>query len=153
AGSFDTLLTEELEKIPEGHPKDNGIALGQRAASAILAARADDGSEHPEPRVGIEFLTSNDPGKWRQDPISLNPIALGAYWGKVKPFVLERGDQFRAPVPPRIDSADYAIAYNGAKTLEGDGIVTPTTRSAEQTQIGIFWAYDGTPSLCAPPRL
>src|SRR5262249_60050254 len=23
----------------------------------------------------------------------------------------------------------------------------------EQTFIGIFWAYDGTPSLCAPPRL
>ena len=27
------------------------------------------------------------------------------------------------------------------------------TRTAEQTEIGIFWAYDGTPSLCAPPRL
>ena len=26
-------------------------------------------------------------------------------------------------------------------------------RTAEQTQIGIYWAYDGTPSLCAPPRL
>jgi hypothetical protein len=56
-------------------------------------------------------------------------------------------------VPPRIDSADYAAAYNEVKTLGGDGVVTPTTRTAEQTQIGIFWAYDGTPSLCAPPRL
>src|SRR2546430_5801322 len=28
-----------------------------------------------------------------------------------------------------------------------------TLRTPEQTQIGIFWAYDGTPSLCAPPRL
>jgi hypothetical protein len=26
-------------------------------------------------------------------------------------------------------------------------------RTDEQTGIGIFWAYDGTPSLCAPPRL
>ena len=26
-------------------------------------------------------------------------------------------------------------------------------RTREQTEIGIFWAYDGTPSLCAPPRL
>jgi hypothetical protein len=39
------------------------------------------------------------------------------------------------------------------KLLGGDGLVTPTTRTTEQTQIGIFWAYDGTPSLCAPPRL
>ena len=39
------------------------------------------------------------------------------------------------------------------KRLGGDGIVTPTERTAEQTHLGIFWAYDGTPSLCAPPRL
>jgi PAP2 superfamily len=39
------------------------------------------------------------------------------------------------------------------KNIGGDGIVTPTERSAEQTEIGIYWAYDGTPSLCAPPRL
>ena len=153
AVSFDTLLAEDLAEIPEGRLKTNGIALGKRAASAILAARANDGSQRPEPHLGIEFLTSNDPGKWRQDPISLIPLAWGAYWGEVKPFVLERGDQFRAPVPPRIDSADYAVAYNEVETLGGDGIVTPTTRSAEQTLIGTFWAYDGTPSLCAPPRL
>ena len=35
----------------------------------------------------------------------------------------------------------------------GDGVVTPTVRTGEQTGIGIYWAYDGTPSLCAPPRL
>jgi len=153
AAAFDTALAEELAGIPEGRLKTNGIALGNRAASAILAARANDGSQRPEPRVGVEFLTSNDPGKWRQDPISMIPLALGAYWGDVKPFVLERADQFRAPVPPRIDSADYAAAYNEVKTVGGDGVVTPTTRTADQTQIGIFWAYDGTPSLCAPPRL
>jgi PAP2 superfamily len=153
AASFDTILTEELDEIPEGRLKTNGIALGKRAASVILAARANDGSQHTEPRIGIEFLTSNDPGKWRQDPISLIPLALGAYWDKVKPFVLERADQFRVPPPPRLDSPDYAAAYNEVKTLGGDGVVTSTTRSAEQTQIGIYWAYDGTPSLCAPPRL
>ena len=151
--AFDTVLAEELVEIPEGRLKTNGSALGKRAASAILAARGNDGSQRPEPRVGVEFLTSNDPGKWRQDPISMIPLALGAYWGDVKPFVLERADQFRAPVPPRIDSADYAAAYNEVKTVGGDGVVTPTTRTADQTQIGIFWAYDGTPSLCAPPRL
>ena len=26
-------------------------------------------------------------------------------------------------------------------------------RTPEQTYIGIFWAYDGVPNLCAPPRL
>src|SRR5262249_60734745 len=50
-------------------------------------------------------------------------------------------------------SAQYAAAYNEAKRLGGDGITTPTERTAEQTEIGTYWAYDGTPSLCAPPRL
>jgi hypothetical protein len=153
AASFDALLAEELDGIQEGRMKTNGIALGRSAATAILVARTNDGSQHSEPRIGIEFLTSNDPGKWRQDPIGLMPLALGALWGGVKPFVLERADQFRVPPPPRLDSADYAVAYNEVKTLGGDGLVTPTTRTAEQTQIGIFWAYDATPSLCAPPRL
>jgi hypothetical protein len=39
------------------------------------------------------------------------------------------------------------------KRLGGDGAGTPTSRTTDQTHIGIFWAYDGTPSLCAPPRL
>ena len=39
------------------------------------------------------------------------------------------------------------------KSYGGDGVLTPTVRTDEQTHIGLFWAYDGTPSLCAPPRL
>jgi hypothetical protein len=153
ASIFDGQLADDLSEIPDGRLKTNGVALGRRTAIAILAARTNDGSQRPEPRIGIEFLTSNDPGKWRQDPISLIPLALGAFWGDVKPFVLERADQFRVPTPPRLDSAEYADAYHEVKMLGGDGLVTPTTRTAEQTQIGIYWAYDGTPSLCAPPRL
>jgi len=53
--------------------------------------------------------------------------------------------------PPDMTSADYTAAYNEVKNLRGDG--PPTQRTEEQTLIGIFWAYDGTPSLCAPPRL
>jgi hypothetical protein len=52
-----------------------------------------------------------------------------------------------------MESARYAAAFNEVKRVGGDGIVTPTRRTREQTEIGTFWAYDGTPSLCAPPRL
>jgi hypothetical protein len=52
-----------------------------------------------------------------------------------------------------MNSQAYTTAFSEVKRLGGDGIVTPTERTAEQTHIGIFWAYDGTPSLCAPPRL
>src|SRR2546426_6387885 len=151
--SFDAVLAEELGKIPEGRAKSNGIDLGRRAAAAILTLRANDGSQHAEPRVGVEYIPSHEPGKWQQDPISQIPIALGAYWGRVQPFALKSSDQFRAPVPPPLDSSEYTAAFDEVKRLGGDGVVTPTERTLDQTIAGIFWAYDGTPSLCAPPRL
>jgi hypothetical protein len=153
--SFDQLLAEDLENIGahHKHAEANGIELGKHAAAAILALRNDDGSQIPEPHMGVGFIPSEQPGYWRQDPISKGPLALGAYWGEVKPFVMESGDQFRAPPPPLMDSPEYTAAYDEVKELGGDGIVTPTKRTQEQTEIGIYWAYDGTPSLCAPPRL
>ena len=151
--AFHQLLANDLNRIPNNRPKADGIALGHRAASAILALRANDNSDQKEPRVGIEYKTSNEPGKWRQDPISKHPLALGANWSQVTPFVLRNAQQFRAPVPPALNSAPYTAAFNEVKALGGDGVVTPTVRTPEQTEIGIFWAYDGTPSLCAPPRL
>jgi hypothetical protein len=151
--AFDDQLAPDLGAIKDGRPKELGIELGQRAAAAILSLREDDGSAHAEPRIGIDFITSSAPGKWRQDPVSQVPIALGAYWDEVSPFVMAGSAQFRVPPPPALASAAYARAFAEVKALGGDGIVTPTRRTAEQTNIGIFWAYDGMPSLCAPPRL
>ena len=87
------------------------------------------------------------------DPISQIPLALGAHWHACLPFVLTSSDQFRAPVPPAMTSAEYATAYDEAKNIGGDGINTPTIRTPDQTVAGIYWAYDGVPNLCAPPRL
>jgi hypothetical protein len=150
--TFDTALTEDLATIDD-RGKDEGRGVGRRAAAAILAKRANDGSDAIDPRMGVEFEPSDDPGKWRQDPISEIPIALGASWGDVEPFVLRSGGQFRVEPPPAMGTREYAVAYNEVKRLGGDGEVTDTARTDEQTEIGIFWAYDGTPSLCAPPRL
>jgi hypothetical protein len=150
---LDRTLVEELSGIRDGRDKADGIKLGRLAAAEILARRANDGSQHPEPRVGVDFITSNEPGKWRQDPISLIPLALGAHWGGVRPFVLRSGDQFRVPPPPALDRAEYEAAFNEVKAVGGDGLATSTVRTPEQTFVGIYWAYDGTPTLCAPPRL
>jgi hypothetical protein len=153
AASFDAALAEDLNGIHNRKAKSNGIALGRRTADAILALRTNDGSEVPDPILGDDWITSDLPGHWRQDPVSLIPLALGAHWGEVKPFVMQAGDQFRIPPPPEMTSDDYTAAYNQVKRLGGDGVTTRTERTPEQTFVGIFWAYDGTPSLCAPPRL
>ncbi|HME88686.1 MAG TPA: vanadium-dependent haloperoxidase [Chthoniobacterales bacterium] len=153
AAAFDSLLADDLAQIKNKNERANGVSLGQRAAAAILALRANDGSQVPEPHFGVDYFPNQNPGYWRQDPISLIPIALGAHWGECKTFVVQSPSQFRVPPPPDIASAEYAAAYNEAKSIGGDGVHTPTTRTPEQTFIGTFWAYDGTPSLCAPPRL
>ncbi len=153
ASAINGYLTDELAKIPNGSAKTQGIALGQAAAQAILALRTGDGSELPEPLYGIDYIPSDQPGKWRQDPISQVPLALGANWDQVTPFVMSSADQFRVVPPPDLTSAEYAFAFDEEKVLGGDGVVTQTARVAEQTIVGLYWAYDGTPSLCAPPRL
>src|SRR5713226_5761381 len=89
ASAFDSLLANDLAKVANKNERANGVSLGQRAASAILALRTNDGSQVPEPRFGIDYFPNQMPGYWRQDPISLIPIALGAHWGDCKTFVLQ----------------------------------------------------------------
>jgi hypothetical protein len=160
--SFDELLAEDLDLIRDGPAKRRGIALGSRAAAAILALRANDGSQFAEQHYGSEYLPVPGPGKWRQDPIAQQPLALGSLWGQVKPFVLKSADQFPSLPPPALDSAAYLGALDEVKRLGGcgndpapcsPGNPTPTERNAEQTQIGTYWGYDGTPGLGTPPRL
>jgi hypothetical protein len=159
---FDRLLAIDLGLIPSGSAKTRGIALGRRAAAAILAVREDDGSQHMEPLLGIDYTPPSGPGFWSQDPVSQLPIALSAYWSQVAPFVIESADQFRAPAPPDLASAEYAAAFGEVKRLGGcgtnpsaciGGSPTPTYRTRDQTMAGIYWAYDGTPGLGTPPRL
>ena len=153
--SFDKLLGQELlaRRLRDPVAVARGVTVGRQAAAAILKLRRSDGSHQNDPLMGTQYIPSDEPGAWRQDPIGLSPIALGKNWGKVRPFVIPSARQFRVPPPPSMDSAAYTDAYNEVLAYGGDGLNTPTLRTDEQTEIGIFWAYDGTPSLCAPPRL
>src|SRR6185436_7487178 len=99
AAAFDGALAEDLALVTKAVEREGGISLGHAAAAAILGLRANDGSARAEPRVGIEFITGTAPGDWRQDPISLIPIALGAFWSQVRPFVLSSASQFRVAPP------------------------------------------------------
>lgn len=85
---------------------------------------------------------------------------LGAGWGGVRTFAINNARSFRGAAPLLISSTEYAAAYDevrvlgaaDAETADRDGNGMPD-RTAEQTQIGIFWGYDGSPGLGTPPRL
>lgn len=152
ASILDQLLAQDLARLPDSDAKTNGIQTGQCAAAAILALRADDGANQPDPVVGVDYFPPIAPGKWQPDPVSNDPIALGANWGKVHPFVIPSVAYFKAPPPPALTSAQYTAAFNEVKRLGGDGITTPTERTPEQTLIGIYWGYDGAPYIGTRPR-
>jgi hypothetical protein len=124
-----------LAAIPASTAKTQGIQVGQAAALAILALRAQDGSDTP--LVDSAYPQGTNPGEYRFVPGFDFTFAPG--WGNVTPFVLQHGSQFRAGPPYRVESQKYVADFNEVKSLGGDGDTTPSARTAEQTEIGLFW--------------
>lgn len=145
---FDSAYTSAMASVPNGVPRTKGIELGRKVAQAILDARRDDNSS-----VSLPYAPTPLPGYHQPDPLHPNQGYHAPHWGFVDTFVIGDVNQWLSPPPPDIDSMEYAVALNQVKTLGGNGRTTRTTRTPEQTTIGIFWAYDGTPGLGTPPRL
>jgi hypothetical protein len=124
--------------------------IGRAAAMAVLQYRRSDGANQHGDTPGcdgkpysdytgyapvntLEKVT--DPDRWQPIPFddgkggTFAPGFLTPQWGKVRPFALERGDQFRPPPPPKFGSPqlkaeiDECIAFNAALTLEEKAIV------------------------------
>jgi vanadium-dependent haloperoxidase-like protein len=152
---IEAIQRTDLKRVPNGPAKAAGIRIGRLAAKKILEKRSNDGSQQSDLRYDVPDGYSPNPalGKWRQDPIGKAPIALGALGNRVPPFVIRSADQFGAAPPPDLTSEAYAKAFDEVKRLGGDGVVTPTERTADQTIAGIFWAYDGAPLIGTPQRL
>jgi membrane-associated phospholipid phosphatase len=130
--TLDADYAAELAKVPEGPSKDQGIRLGETVARDLLAIRADDGSNVTPP----PFVPGTNPGDFRPTPPNF-PTPVFTTWGQVMPFVLDSGNQFRPTPPPALTSSEYANAINEVQSL---GSATSTTRTADQTIVGKFWA-------------
>jgi hypothetical protein len=124
-----------LAALPPDDARTNGIALGQAAAAAIIARRTNDGSETP--LLDFAYPQGSEPGEYRFTPGFNFVFAPG--WADVTPFVLRRSSQFRARPSYNLRSAKYTQDFNEVKMLGGDGVTTPTIRTPEQTEMGLFW--------------
>jgi hypothetical protein len=119
---------------------DPGVTVGRLAAAGIWALRANDGRFPPN---FPPFNGGTEPGVWRPTPSYLpSPppaFAPGAVpWvAIVTPFTLDSPSQFRAGPPPSLSSNRYRKDYNEVKTV---GALGSSIRTAEQTDIGYFWA-------------
>jgi hypothetical protein len=120
-----------LGGIPDGSSKTRGIAVGEAAAAAMIAARTDDGRFGP-----FRFTIGTTPGTWR--PVLPAFVNDPNAWVKdVKPFLLRSASQFRSAGPLPLTSRKYAREFDEVKSL---GSATSTTRTADQTYVARYWA-------------
>ena len=136
-----------LGSIPNGSSKNDGVAVGQAAAAAILARRSTDHAT-----TLVTYVPGTRPGDWQPtpNPVPATPpapadhlVAVLPGWGQVTPFALHRSGQF-APHdgPPPLTSRRYAREYNEVKAI---GEQFSAMRTDEQSTIARFW-FEGSPT-------
>jgi hypothetical protein len=125
-----------LSAIPDGNAKAAGVALGEQAAAAVLAARAGDDLSAPD-----IYRPRSAPGVYVPTIFPVLP-----QWPQRKPWVMTRADQFRPGPPPALNSEMWARDYNEIKSL---GAKMGSRRTPEQTMVAGFWEATG-PALYFP---
>jgi hypothetical protein len=123
--AIDSSYQAKLSLIPDGPAKTAGITVGEQAAAAIFALRAEDGTAAPE-----SYRPYTTPGVYV-------PTVIPFQWPQRKPWVMTSAEQFRPGPPPSLTSKRWARDYNEIKALGAKNI---TSRSPEQTDIARFWA-------------
>ncbi len=128
---LDAQYAVSLAMVPDGSQKTRGIAVGEAAAAAMIAARTDDG------RFGaFRFSVGTVPGSWRPVfPAFANDP--NAWLKDVKPFLIQNASDFRSKGPHSLTSKAYAREFDEVKSL---GSASSTTRTAEQTLAARYWA-------------
>ena len=131
--TLEPLYAASLAAVPDGAAKDGGIAAGEAAAAAMIAARTNDG------RFGsFRFTASLAPGAWRPElPLFISdPFAWAAY---VKPFLIESPSQFRSDGPNALTSDAYTADFAEVKAV---GARNNSTRTADQTEQALYWGAE-----------
>ena len=110
----------------------DGVALGQAAASDIIALRTGDGLNN----TAVPSYGGNGPilpGQWQLQP---GQKVQTPFVATMRPFLLDEPNQFRAPPPPALTSHQYARDLN---ETEAYGAINSTVRTPDQTAIAYFW--------------
>ena len=130
--ALDAARRQSLVAIPDGPGKQAGIGVGEAAAAAMIASRADDGSAPPQ----FFLASSSDPGEWQLTPSCPPAGGILYHWGTVKPFGVASSTQFRAEPPPILSSSRYRRDY--VEVMEV-GDAASTLRPAHRADVANFY--------------
>ncbi|MEO6811138.1 MAG: phosphatase PAP2 family protein [Isosphaeraceae bacterium] len=131
AATFHATLAESLATVRNRRARVRGEAVGRQVGKAILALRANDGSN-----VQVDAPPATKPGEWSPTPPEYGR-AVALNFAFVPPFAMTTPSQFRPGPPPALDSATYTEAYNEVESVGSDD---STTRTPDQTAFAHFWA-------------
>ncbi|HEX5720397.1 MAG TPA: chemotaxis protein CheB, partial [Thermoanaerobaculia bacterium] len=138
--TFDAALVTSLAAIPDGPEETSGISWGESVAKQILGARSEDGSGDV-----VAYEAPTGANWWAPTPPAFAPALLPG-WGLVTPWAMTSGSQFRLGPPPTPISPEYTAAFQEVERL---GRSNSAVRTADQTQIALFWA-DGAGTATPP---
>jgi len=137
--TLDTQYAAYIAAIPDGQEKVDGIAVGEAAAAATLAARAGDNFynttaySNPPP----------DPGVWQATSVANDFATAGANdytMAFTMPITANSPGGRRPPAPVAMDKKKYARTLHEVQETGGK---TSAARSAEMTDAVQFWTEGG----------
>ena len=133
AESLNAKRAVSLAALPDGARKSAGIAIGEAAAGAMLAKRANDGMD-----TDVPYTPGTLPGQYRPTPPDFTP-AFGAQLGRVTPFAIDSVARYRVPPPPALRSERYARNYEEVKRV---GDIASRERPKDRADVARFFAPD-----------
>ena len=133
SAEIDADFAASMAAIPDGTSKDQGAAVGDAVADAVLASRSNDGWF-----ASVPYTFGSGQGVYQSTPPNLPASPVLTQLPYATPLFMNSPSQFRPPAPPPIHRAHYGNDLNEVKAL-GVQDSRNTARTAEQTEIGRFW--------------
>lgn len=146
-----------LSHFPDGEAKSLGVEWGREVGLQIIAMRTDDGSEPSEVNFYLDrYHKRTDALRWRPTApfYSASPGPAFASFdrglfpghGKIKPWTMKSGSQFRVRDFHDPQSPEFAAEFDNIRRLGG---ADSTIRTSDQSEIALFWE-DGPWGITPP---
>ncbi len=146
-----------LDRFPASESKSLGVEWGQTVARRVLRLRTDDGSEPSEVNYYLgRYQRRNDALRWRptgpfyaaKPGPAFSSFDRGLFpgHGRIKPWTMSSGAQFRSGDFHDARSPEFAEEFETIRRLGG---ADSATRTTDQSEIALFWE-DGPWGITPP---
>jgi len=135
---YDAALANSLKDISEPE-RTLGVNVGVDVAVRLLEERSHDGMS-----VVVPYTPGSEPGAWVPTPLAFASALLPGF-GRVVPFALHSGDQFRPAGPPSLSSDEYAADVNEVQARGDFNGETLGHRTHAESATARFWLGNSIP--------